>query len=118
MATENTGYLVEKIKNALMSNPNMNILVCHAMAKFVQNLYDLEVSHTKMIEVQRAVIKNLKKDNDDMCRTIDSLRGESLSTYLEKEELLKRVEELRKDVKTLEERNHRQAIMLLQKDGK
>ena len=77
MITENTGYLVEKIKTALMSNPNMDILVSHAMAKFVQNLYDLEVSHTKMIEVQRAVItnqkdliENLKKYNNNQANII------------------------------------------------
>ena len=75
-------------------------------------------SFAQEVEDCKEQIKNLKKDNDGMCVTIDRLRGESLSTYLEKEELLKRVEELRKDVKTLEERNHRQAIMLLQKDGK
>ena len=72
MATENTGYLVEKIKTALMSNPNMDIVVSRAMAKFVQNLYDLDVSNTKVIEAQRAVIanqkdliENLKKYNND-----------------------------------------------------
>jgi DNA-binding transcriptional regulator WhiA len=72
MPTDNTGYLVETIKTALMSNPNMNILVSRAMAKFVQNLYDLDVSNTKVIEAQRAVIanqkdliENLKKYNND-----------------------------------------------------
>ena len=72
MPTNNTGYLVEKIKTALMSNPNMDIVVSRAMAKFVQNLYDLDVSNTKVIEAQRAVIanqkdliENLKKHNND-----------------------------------------------------
>jgi len=72
MITENTGYLVEKIKTALMSNPNMDIVVSRAMAKFVQNLYDLDVSNTNVIEAQRAVIanqkdliENLKKHNND-----------------------------------------------------
>jgi DNA-binding transcriptional regulator WhiA len=60
MPTDNTGYLVETIKTALMSNPNMNILVSRAMAMFVQNLYDLDVSNTKVIEAQRAVIANQK----------------------------------------------------------
>jgi hypothetical protein len=72
MPTNNTGYLVEKIKTALMSNPNMDIVVSRAMAKFVQNLYDLDVSNTNVIEAQRAVIanqkdliENLKKHNND-----------------------------------------------------
>jgi hypothetical protein len=70
MITENTGYLVEKIKTALMSNPNMDIVVSRAMAKFVQNLYDLDVSNTKMIEAQRAVIENLKKHNNNQANII------------------------------------------------
>jgi hypothetical protein len=56
--------------------------------------------------------KNLKKDNDGMCVTIDNLRGESLSTYLEKEELAKRVAELQKEVERLRELNNNQAWLL------
>ena len=41
------------------------------------------------------IIKNMKKDIDGMCSTIDRLQGESLSTYREKEELKKEVERLR-----------------------
>jgi Mg2+ and Co2+ transporter CorA len=70
MITENTEYLVEKIKNALMSNPNMDIVVSRAMAKFVQNLYDLDVSSTKMIETQKSVIESLKKRNNDQANII------------------------------------------------
>ena len=86
--------------------------------ELLECMFNTMNSFAQEVEDCKEQIKNLNKDIDGMCVTIDRLRGESLSTYLEKEELLKRVEELRKDVKTLEERNHRQAIMLLQKDGK
>jgi hypothetical protein len=47
------------------------------MAKFVQNLYDLNVANTKMIEVQKdvianqkALIENLKKHNNNQANII------------------------------------------------
>jgi len=60
MISENTDYLVLKIRTALMFNPNMDTPVGCAMAKFVQNLYDLTIANTKMIETQRAMIANQK----------------------------------------------------------
>ena len=96
---------IEKYKNKILR-------------EWVDNLTKEVLYLEEHVDSKDTIIKNLNKDIDGMCVTIDRLRGEGLSTYLEKEELLKRVEELRKDVKTLEERNHRQAIMLLQKDGK
>jgi hypothetical protein len=54
--------LVDHVKGYIYSHPNMNMNLAREMAKFVQNLYDMQIEQGKMIEKQKATIAVLKQD--------------------------------------------------------
>jgi hypothetical protein len=54
--------LVDHVKGYINSHPNMNMNLAREMAKFVQNLYDMQIEQGKMIEKQKATIAALKQD--------------------------------------------------------
>ncbi len=54
--------LVDHVKGYIHSHPNIDMNLSHEMAKFVQNLYDMQIEQGKMIEKQKATIAALKQD--------------------------------------------------------
>jgi hypothetical protein len=54
--------LVDHVKGYIYSHPDMNMNLAREMAKFVQNLYDMQIEQGKMIEKQKATIAVLKQD--------------------------------------------------------
>ena len=90
---------IEKYKNKILR-------------EWVDNLTKEVLYLEEHVDSKDTIIKNLKKDNDGMCVTIDRLRGEGLSTYLEKEDLAERVAELKKEIERLCELNNNQARLI------
>ena len=52
--------LVDYVKSCIHSHPDMNMNLAHEMAKFVQNLYDMQVQQGKTIELQKKMIESQK----------------------------------------------------------
>ena len=80
--------------------------------ELLECMFNTMNSFAQEVEDCKEQIKNLNKDIDGMCVTIDNLRGESLSTYLEKEDLVERVAGLKKEIERLCELNNNQARLI------
>jgi len=52
--------LVDHVKGYIYSHPDMNMNLAHEMAKFVQNLYDMQVQQGKTIELLKKTIESQK----------------------------------------------------------
>ena len=82
----------ERLMERISSDAQKYVDVFYTSANlFAQEMEGMQRS----LNDKDTIIKNMKKDIDGMCSTIDRLQGESLSTYREKEELKKEVERLR-----------------------
>lgn len=58
--------LVDHVKGYINSHPNMNMNLAHEMAKFVQNLYDMQVQQGKTIELQKKRMESQRKSIESL----------------------------------------------------
>jgi hypothetical protein len=58
--------LVDHVKGYICSHPDMNMNLAREMAKFVQNLYDMQVQQGKTIELQKKRMESQRKSIESL----------------------------------------------------
>jgi hypothetical protein len=58
--------LVDHVKGYINSHPNMNMNLAREMAKFVQNLYDMQVQQGNTIELQKKRMASQRKSIESL----------------------------------------------------
>lgn len=58
--------LVDHVKSYICSHPDMNMNLAREMAKFVQNLYDMQVQQGKTIELQKKTMASQRKSIESL----------------------------------------------------
>ena len=58
--------LVDHVKGYINSHPNMNMNLAREMAKFVQNLYDMQVQQGNTIELQKKTMASQRKSIESL----------------------------------------------------
>jgi hypothetical protein len=70
--------LVDHVKGYINSHPNMNMNLAREMAKFVQNLYDMQVQQGKTIELQKKMMESQRKSIESQQALIALLKQDKI----------------------------------------